>query len=125
MYLPRQARRITTMITMLCTAHPALADEALTPAADGGILSLLPMMVVFGSIFYFMIVRPQQKLTDEKQKIMDAIQAKDTVLTESGIQGTVEAVDKKFVQLNVCKKTNTTLHIELDKISKIIDRHHD
>lgn len=47
-------------------------------------MSLILMLVVFGLIFYFMILRPQQKRTKEHKKLMDSIAKGDEVLTNGG-----------------------------------------
>ena len=48
------------------------AASATTPA-QGSPYSLVIMLVVFGLIFYFMILRPQQKRSKEHKKLMDSI----------------------------------------------------
>ena len=50
------------------------------------------MLVVFGLIFYFMILRPQQKRTKEHKKLMDSISKGDEVLTNGGLVGRVTKV---------------------------------
>lgn len=52
--------------------------------AQGSPMSLILMLVVFGLIFYFMILRPQQKRTKEHKKLMDSIAKGDEVLTAGG-----------------------------------------
>ncbi|EAZ8444576.1 preprotein translocase subunit YajC, partial [Salmonella enterica] len=54
--------------------------------------SLILMLVVFGLIFYFMILRPQQKRTKEHKKLMDSIAKGDEVLTNGGLVGRVTKV---------------------------------
>ncbi|WP_039056264.1 preprotein translocase subunit YajC [Enterobacter sp. Bisph1] len=54
--------------------------------------TLIPMLVVFGLIFYFMILRPQQKRTKEHKKLMDSISKGDEVLTNGGLIGRVTKV---------------------------------
>ncbi|AIR04478.1 MULTISPECIES: preprotein translocase subunit YajC [Cedecea] len=54
--------------------------------------TLIPMLVVFGLIFYFMILRPQQKRTKEHKKLMDSIAKGDEVLTNGGLVGRVTKV---------------------------------
>jgi len=49
--------------------------------------SLVLMLVVFGLIFYFMILRPQQKRTKDHKKLMDSIGKGDEVLTTGGLVG--------------------------------------
>lgn len=60
--------------------------------AQGSPYSLVIMLVVFGLIFYFMILRPQQKRAKEHKKLMDAISKDDEVLTNGGLIGRVTKV---------------------------------
>ena len=60
--------------------------------AQGSPYSLVIMLVVFGLIFYFMILRPQQKRAKEHKKLMDAISKGDEVLTNGGLIGRVTKV---------------------------------
>ena len=60
--------------------------------AQGSPYSLVILLVVFGLIFYFMILRPQQKRAKEHKKLMDAISKGDEVLTNGGLIGRVTKV---------------------------------
>lgn len=58
------------------------------------------MLAVFGLIFYFMILRPQQKRTKEHKKLMDSISKGDEVLTTGGLVGRVTKVsDTGYVSI--------------------------
>ena len=61
--------------------------------AQGSPYSLIIMLVVFGLIFYFMILRPQQKRAKDHKKLMDSIGKGDEVLTTGGLIGRVTEVD--------------------------------
>jgi len=52
------------------------------------------MLVVFGLIFYFMILRPQQKRSKEHKKLMDSITKGDEVLTNGGLVGRISKVSE-------------------------------
>ncbi|WP_330985315.1 MULTISPECIES: preprotein translocase subunit YajC [Enterobacterales] len=72
-----------------------ISDAVAAPAAGAAGQSqwtLIPMLVVFGLIFYFMILRPQQKRTKEHKKLMDSIAKGDEVLTNGGLVGRVTKV---------------------------------
>ncbi|AWP33803.1 preprotein translocase subunit YajC [Pantoea eucalypti] len=60
--------------------------------SQGSPYSLVIMLVVFGLIFYFMILRPQQKRAKEHKKLMDSISKGDEVLTSGGLVGRVTKV---------------------------------
>ncbi|MGL4858219.1 MAG: preprotein translocase subunit YajC [Enterobacteriaceae bacterium] len=71
----------------------AMAEGAAPAAGQGGSpYSMILMLVVFGLIFYFMILRPQQKRTKEHRKLMESITKGDEVLTNGGLIGRVTKV---------------------------------
>ncbi|AUH01723.1 preprotein translocase subunit YajC [Pectobacteriaceae bacterium CE70] len=77
----------------------AVAATAGAPA-QGSPYSLVIMLAVFGLIFYFMILRPQQKRTKEHKKLMDSISKGDEVLTTGGLVGRVTKVsDTGYVSI--------------------------
>ncbi|EQC01362.1 preprotein translocase subunit YajC [Photorhabdus tasmaniensis] len=80
------------------------------PAAQGSPYSLIIMLVVFGLIFYFMILRPQQKRTKDHKKLMDSISKGDEVLTNGGLIGRVTKVaDTGYVVLALNDTTEVTI----------------
>ncbi|HHB80288.1 MAG TPA: preprotein translocase subunit YajC [Aliiroseovarius sp.] len=72
-------------------ATPAFAQAAGAPA--GGLLNsmLVPMLLVFGIMWFFMI-RPQQKKMKEDQKMREELRRGDQVLTQGGLIGKVAKV---------------------------------
>ena len=68
-----------------------------TPAA-GGLGSTMIMMVMMIAIFYFMLIRPENKRKKEAEQMRSAVKKGDKVVTIGGITGTVVDVkDNKFV----------------------------
>ena len=57
------------------------------------------MMIVFGIIFYFILIRPQQKRAKEQKKMLEALKSGDEVVTAAGIVGTVITVKERTVSL--------------------------
>lgn len=75
---------------------------AQTPAPTGpqGFLNNpLIMMVLFGVIFYFLLIRPQQKRAKEQRKMLEALKSGDKVVTSAGIIGEVISVKDRSVSL--------------------------
>jgi preprotein translocase subunit YajC len=71
----------------------ALAQQATTAAAQPSPLaSLIPIVLMF-VIFYFLIIRPQQKRMRAHQQMVGGIKKGDAVITAGGIHGTVVKVD--------------------------------
>lgn len=70
----------------------------------GGGQSMVSTLVFFALIFvvfYFMILRPQQKRAKERQKMLDSIKKGDKVVTSGGMHGKVVNVDDATVLLDV------------------------
>ena len=72
----------------------SLLLQAADPAAMGGGFGMfLPLILIIG-IMYFFMIRPQNKKQKELQKMLDALQKGDKVITIGGIHGTVSSVKK-------------------------------
>ena len=68
-----------------------------TPAG-GGLLSMLPMLLIMVGVFYFMLIRPENKRKKEAEELRSSIKNGDRVTTIGGIVGTVVDVKSdKFV----------------------------
>jgi len=70
---------------------PAYAQAA---GADGGmalIMQLAPLLLIFG-VFYFLLIRPQQKKAKEHKELLGKLKRGDRVLTAGGILGKVMTV---------------------------------
>ena len=72
--------------------------EAPTPDAGGGMMSTIIMLVVMLGIFYFLLIRPENKRKKEAEQTRNSIKVGDQVTTIGGIVGTVVNVkEEKFV----------------------------
>jgi preprotein translocase subunit YajC len=61
------------------------------------------MMVVFIGIFYFLLIRPQQKKAKEHQSLVSKLTSGDEVVTSGGLLGRVVEVGDSFVTLEVAE----------------------
>ena len=59
------------------------------------------MFALIIGIFYFMILRPQQKRQKERQKLLEALKKGDKVITAGGMYGTIAGMDEKTVLVQV------------------------
>lgn len=83
-----------------------LLAMAPTPEGQGGGGGMISTLIMFGAIFaifYFMIIRPQQKRAKEQKKMLEAIQKGDKVVLSGGMHGTVAGLEDKTVLIEVAK----------------------
>ena len=86
--------------------------------AGGGMISTVLMFAVIIFIFYFMIIRPQNKRQKERQKMIQAMKKGDKVLTNSGIHGKIVGLEEKFVLVEIAE--NVKVKMEKTAIGAII-----
>lgn len=66
----------------------------------GGLAGFLPLIVIF-IIFYFLLIRPQQKRMKDHQKMLDNLQKGDQIITSGGLHGTVANIRGNEVDIKV------------------------
>jgi len=71
-------------------------------------MSFLPMVIIF-VLFWFLLIRPQQKKAKEHNKMVSELQKGDEVVASSGILGKINKVTDKFVFLEVADNVVITL----------------
>ena len=88
-----------------------LLDAATSsPQAPSPITQFAPLIFI-GVIFYFLLIRPQQKQRKEQQKLIESIKTGDKVVTSAGIHGMISNVKERTVLLKVADNVK----IEIDK----------
>ncbi len=80
------------------------------------ILQMAPMFLVF-IIFYFLLIRPQQKKEKARLNLLKNIKKNDTVVTSAGIHAVVLNVKDKTVTLRI--DDNVKIEVDRDAISRI------
>jgi preprotein translocase subunit YajC len=100
-------------------AASALAQDAAEAAPEvapagclgtGGIMGLLPIVAMV-AIFYFLIIRPQQKQSKKLKEMRDAMQKGDSVVTGGGIHGVITNLKGDVVTVRIAD----SVKIDVDK----------
>lgn len=79
----------------------ALAAATAGPGPqDSGIFSFVMIGVIF-VLFYFMLIRPQNKRAKEHRDLLSQIKKGDEVVTSTGMLGKVTQVDEQYIKLSV------------------------
>jgi preprotein translocase subunit YajC len=90
------------------------------PAAPAGGLSsmlILPVMLV---VFYFLLIRPQQKRAKEHQAMLTRIAAGDEVVTSGGILGKVIEVGDGFITVEIADRVR--IQVQKAQISQLVPK---
>jgi preprotein translocase subunit YajC len=66
---------------------------------------VIPLVFMF-AIFYFLLIRPQQKKAKEHKALLESIKKGDNVITAGGVHGKITAVDDTIVTLEVASGVN-------------------
>jgi preprotein translocase subunit YajC len=99
--------RMFAVVMSLASLLPTLAfaqavDPAANPLASSQYASMVPLLAIF-AVFYFLLIRPQQKLRRQHQSMLSELKKGDEVVTGGGIVGRVTKVDDSTVQVEIAK----------------------
>jgi len=76
---------------------------------DAGIGQFIPLILIF-VIFYFFLIRPQQKKVKEHKLMVEGLKRGDKVITTGGIVGSVERIiDNEKVEVNISENVNVEI----------------
>jgi len=68
----------------------------------GGLMGFLPLVIIF-VIFYFLLIRPQQKRAKEQKAMLDNLKKGDKVITSGGEYGVIEEVKGNTIILKIAE----------------------
>lgn len=90
----------------------AMAGNQGQQGGSGGLEGIFMLLAMF-AIFYFLLIRPQQKRAKQHKEMIDALKSGDQVVTAGGIHGRVVTVQDKVVTLEVANG----VRIKVNRIS--------
>ncbi|MEF3280204.1 MAG: preprotein translocase subunit YajC [Elusimicrobiota bacterium] len=77
-------------------------------SSQPGILAQMFPFIIMIVIFYFLLIRPQQKQAKERQKMLENIKSGDRVITVGGLIGTVVSIKDSEIELEISKNVKVT-----------------
>ena len=94
--------------------HKVFFLQIVSEGDNSGIMNIIFLVVIF-VIFYFFMVRPQNKKRKELQNLRDNLKKGDSIVTIGGIHGKVVDVKETTVIINI--DTNTKIKVDKSSIS--------
>ena len=96
---------------------PAYAQTAAAPPGGSMQWIILP---VFVAIFYFLLIRPQQKRLKEQQAMLAKLASGDEVVTSGGLLGRITEVGDSFVTLEIAD--GVRIKVQRNQISQLVPK---
>ena len=81
------------------------------PGSGGALGGFVPLIFIF-VIFYFLLIRPQQKKAKEQKKTLDNLKRGDKVVTTGGMHGEVVGIKEGLVEIEVAEGVRITFSKE-------------
>ena len=88
-------------------------------SATSSIFSMVSWMVIIFGIFYFMMIRPQQKETNQKNAMLAELALGDTVLTSSGFYGVIIDIEEDTVIVEFGSNRNCRIPMQKSAIAAV------
>lgn len=91
----------------------SLNDCLIAQGNGGGSFGIVPLLVVIGLLFYFMVLRPQLQQQGDQEKVRSGLKKNDRIITIGGIHGTIVSAspDSDEVTIKVDENSNTRIRI--------------
>jgi len=104
---------IHSLIGMLAMPSSQPGTESGAP----GIIGMMPFVLII-VVFYFILIRPQQKQQKEHQKLMEALKNGDQVLMSNGIFGTIMDVKEKTLLVKIAD--NVKIKVQRSAVAQVV-----
>ncbi len=106
------------MFEMLAMAGQTPPGTEQDPRA--GMIQMIGMFVVLGLMFYFMMIRPQQKQKKEQENLMKNLKTGDKILMSNGILGIISNVKDKTLMVKIAD--NVKIEVLRTAVSAVVQK---
>ena len=106
---------ITTVLGLVAMAQ---APQGAAGGQGGSLLSTMMPLVVIFAIFYFLMIRPQQKAQKKHKEMLSQIKKGDKIITRGGMHGVVHGIADNIVTVEVAE--NVRIKFNREAISGVI-----
>jgi len=108
------------MLGLAFAVDPTAAGQAVPSGIQSLLNSGAPMFVIMLGIFYFLLIRPQQKKAKEHRSLLESLKKGDSVVTAGGVYGKVTSVDEHIVNLEIA--TGVNIKIKKGHIAEVVKK---
>ncbi len=105
---------------MIENAYAMAPPSGGSEGAGSGLLGILPPMIAMFVIFYFLLIRPQQKKQKDHDAMLNALKEGDNVLTSGGIYGTIKKIKGDVLTVQIAD--NVKVKVSRKSVSDLKDK---
>ena len=98
---------------------PAYAQAAGSTSQSDTLLTFLPMVAIF-VVFYFLLIRPQQKKAKEARAMLDSLEKGNEVVTAGGIVGKITKLGDQYATVEIAPSVELT--VQRSAISQLLPK---
>lgn len=98
---------------------PAFAQSSGGLGGDSGLVTLLPIVLMF-VLLYFLMIRPQVKRQKEHRQMVEGLQKGDEVVTGGGVVGKITELGDAFVSVEVAP--NTEISVQKSAVQMLLPK---
>ena len=99
---------------MLISSAYAQAAAGQPAGADGGLLNMLPLILMF-VVLWFLMIRPQMKKAKEHKSMVEALQKGDEVITQGGMAGRISKVGDNYITVEIAEAKDGAIEVLIQK----------
>ncbi len=92
----------------LFSSNAVAAAGSAGPAQADGTFSMIMIAAIF-VLFYFMLIRPQNKRAKEHRDLVNKLQKGDEVITSGGLLAKVVSIDEQYIKVNIAEGVEISL----------------
>ena len=85
----------------------------------GPLVALFPWILIF-AVFYFLLIRPQQKRAKEHQQMLNNLKKGDKILTSGGIYGTIVGIKGNTLEVEIAEEVDQGKNKKFDNVDNMI-----
>ena len=93
--------------------------QTATGSADGGLLGMVPIILMF-VVLWFIMIRPQMKRAKEHKKMVDELQKGDEVVAAGGLMGRITKLDDTAVSLQIAP--NVEIQVQRPAVQVVLPK---
>ncbi|MBL8475244.1 preprotein translocase subunit YajC [Methyloversatilis sp. XJ19-13] len=98
---------------------PAYAQAAGAADPTGGLMGLLPILLMF-VVLWFLMIRPQMKRAKEHKALIEALTKGDEVVTQGGMAGRITKVGDNFISVELAP--NVEVAVQRQAIATVLPK---